>query len=73
MKKAWNPPFIHGKCLDPDLCDVIGARTKSGEQRDERSRQMEETKDQRHRQDMDVRKTNSRTEIAVLLVTNRVH
>ena len=37
MRKAWNPPFIHGQCLDPDLCDVIAARSKSGEQRDERT------------------------------------
>ena len=37
MRKAKDPPFIHGKCLDPDLYDVIAAGTNSGEQRDERT------------------------------------
>ena len=73
MKKAWNPPFIHGKCLDPDLCDVIAACTKPGEQRDERMPTDGGNKGSKTPpRQWEARKTNRRTEIALLQVTNIV-
>ena len=73
MKKAWNPPFIHGGCRNPGLCDVIEARTKPGEQRDERMPTDGGNKGSKTPpRQWNVRKTNSRTEIALLQVTNIV-